>query len=87
VSGFGRKKDSVGSNKVGGAFGMSFNMSGVAGGRDRQNHESGFVDQMLLEDLNDLHKNKDLMGGSPPGIDSFNKYEQHLMQSNEDSPN
>ena len=72
MSGFGKKKDSIGSNRMGGAFGMSFNMSGVAGGRDRPNHESGFVDQLLLEDLNEIHKNKDLMQGSP-GLDSFNK--------------
>lgn len=45
---------------------------------------------MLLEDLAELHKNKDLMAGSPevaPGIDSFNKFEQHKIKSNESTPN
>ena len=38
---------------------------------------------MLLEDLNEIHKNKDLMAGSPAvGMESFNK-----MKSNESSPN
>ena len=46
---------------------------------------------MLLEDLAELHKNKDLLAGSPavaPGIDSFNNYDQHnKLQSNESTPN
>lgn len=47
------------------------------------------MDQLLLEDLNEIHQHKDLQQmkmGNSPAIDSFQKYEQLKHRSNEGSP-